>query len=136
MLRPAGMMKERRHEKVVALLRTELTEILRREVKDSRIHHLTITMIDLKPDLRSATVFVSLIPVGEGFSEPTKEQRDEVMQGLKSASHFIYEALKRRLVMKVIPSIRFEYDIHMADLSHIWGLLEKTKRDREGDSNS
>lgn len=121
--------KLRRHHKVVEVLKAEIYEIFRREVKDPRAKSLTITQVDLKPDLKSATIYVCKFVQGDGH-EPTEEEREDLMEGLKSASRFIYESLKRRLSMKVIPTIRFSYDIGLSGGSQMWGLLRKIEDQR------
>lgn len=117
--------KIRRHHKMVEVLRTEIYEILRREVKDPRVHDLTLTAVELSPDLRSSTIYVCKFAVGDGH-EPTTEEQVELMSGLKSASHFVYEALKKRLRMKIIPSIRFEYDNRISLSSEVWRKIHGT----------
>lgn len=116
--------KERRQKRVAELIREEIVSILRREVKDPRVKDLTVTEIDLKPDLRSVTVYVCKFAAGDGH-EPTPAEQESLMAGLKSAGHYIYESLKRRLVMKVIPSVRFEYDDRLAIGSKVWGIMNQ-----------
>lgn len=119
--------KLRRQRRVADLVRQEIYEIFRSEVKDPRVRSLTITEVDLKQDLKSALIHVCKFAEGDGH-EPTQEEKDELMSGLKSSSHFIYEALKRRLAMKVIPSIKFAYDDRLAASSRIWGLIHSTQK--------
>src|SRR5689334_9845241 len=45
----------RRTRQVGDLLREELTDIIRTDVKDPRVGFFTITRVDIGPDLRSAT---------------------------------------------------------------------------------
>jgi len=128
--------KFRRQQRISETLRRELYEITLREVKDPRLlNSFTITEIDLKPDLKSATVYVSRFK-GEGIEgadfEPTEAEQKELLEGLRSASHFIYERLKRRLQIKVVPTVRFEYDFRMAQAANVWNLTNKLKQEREG----
>jgi ribosome-binding factor A len=51
----------RRTLQVGELLREELTDIIRREVKDPRLGFWSITRVEVPPDLRSARVFVSVL---------------------------------------------------------------------------
>lgn len=119
-------LKSRRHHRVVELLREELSMILRRSVKDPRLNLLTINEVNLKSDLKSATIYVSRLISKENEVISEKEQA-EIMKGLDSASHFIYEQLKKRLVMKVIPSIKFVYDTRLDGLSRIWHLISEVQ---------
>lgn len=124
-MRPlSGELKSRRPQRVKELLRMELPQIIQREVKDPRVRLLTITEIDLKPDMKSAVIYVAKFLEGDG-AEPSPQEQAEVIKGLSSASHFIYEQLKKRLSMKVIPSLRFEYDIRLSQLATIWALTSQ-----------
>ena len=124
--------KVRRHHRVQELVRQELSAILSREVKDPRVRSLTITEVLLKPDLKSAIVRVCKFMGDKGIlEEPTAEEKQELMDGLQASSHFVYERLKRALVMKVIPSIRFEYDHHLAEASRLWSVVKSAT---EGDA--
>lgn len=117
--------KERRQLKLTQLVREEVANILRREVKDPRLSLLTVTEVALKPDLKSALIYVAPLTASD---EPAPEsERQEVLKGLKSASHFIYERLKKRLVLKVIPSIKFEYDVRFLKASKVWHLMGEVK---------
>ena len=113
--------KIRRQNKFAQLIREEISSILRREVKDPRLELLTVTEVDLNPDLKSAIIYVSpLNPPEENSSE---EKKKDLLKGLKSASHFVYERLKKRLSLRVIPSIRFEYDVRWYQASRVWNVL-------------
>ena len=116
--------KLRRHGKLKQLVHEELSEIIRREVKDPRLHSLTITEVNLKPDNKSALIYVARLWEKEG-EEISEEEKGKLMKGLKSASHFIYERLKKRLSLKVIPSLKFEYDFRLPDLTKIWSITNK-----------
>lgn len=121
--------KERRHHRVVELLRHELVDIIQREVKDPRLGKFTVTSVELSPDLRLAKVAVCKFVTGSDLREPSREEQETLIEGLASAQHFIYERLKRRLVMKQIPSLKFEYDSKLNEVTAIWNLVRKTSDD-------
>ena len=88
---------------------------------------LFFSEVYLQPDLRQALVYVSPLAVTADSELPTDAERKAVLKGLKSASQFIYERLKKRLVMKRIPAIKFEYDVRYIKASQIWGLMSTVK---------
>src|SRR5437867_3965551 len=55
-----------RVERVAAQLRQEISEIIIRDLKDPRIGMATITEVKLTPDLRNATVKVSVVAEDDG----------------------------------------------------------------------
>jgi ribosome-binding factor A len=92
----------RRSERVSDLLLETLSELLLREVKDPRIGPVTLTGVDLNPDLRSARVRFSTL------GDPSARERAQ--QGLESASRFLQGKVARLLRMRYTPALHFEYD--------------------------
>jgi ribosome-binding factor A len=117
--------KQRRQMKLTQVMREEVADILRREVKDPRVKLLTVTEVELKPDLKSALIYVA--PLSASDEAAPEEERKAVLKGLKSASHFIYERLKKRLSLKVIPTIKFEYDVRWLKASKVWKIMGDNK---------
>lgn len=114
----------RRTKQVGELLREELTDIIRREVKDPRIGFMSITRVDVTPDLRSARVFVSVLG--------TDDERQETQDALRSAAKFIRFHLKPRLRMRQIPELDFQDDRSMEYAQQISEQMAEIRRiDRE-----
>ena len=65
----------RRTVRVNELLREEISELLQREVKDPRLGEglITVTEVQVSPDLRHATVFVSHLGEGDHEGRPEAE---------------------------------------------------------------
>jgi ribosome-binding factor A len=72
------------------------------ELKDPRIGLITVTGVDTAPDLRHATVFVSVLG-----SAP--KQRASLL-GLEAAHGLLQSRLARELRLKRTPQLTFEYD--------------------------
>ena len=72
------------------------------ELKDPRIGHVTVTGVDTAPDLRHATVWVSVL------GSPRK--RRATLAGLAAAHGLLQARLARELRMKRTPQLTFEYD--------------------------
>ncbi|HEU0165828.1 MAG TPA: 30S ribosome-binding factor RbfA [Thermomicrobiales bacterium] len=95
----------RRTRQVGELLREELVDIIRREVKDPRVGFMSITNVEVPPDLRTARVYVSVLG--------TDEEREATLAALRSAAKFIRFHLKPRLRMRQIPELEFRDDRSM-----------------------
>jgi ribosome-binding factor A len=83
-------------------IQRELTELLRRDVKDERIGNITITAVDVTGDLRSARVHYLVF--GKQGPDP------KVQAGLTSAAGFLRNALSRSLMIRYTPTLSFELD--------------------------
>jgi len=72
------------------------------ELKDPRIGFVTITGVQTSPDLRQATVFVSVLG--------SERKRTATLAGLSAAHGVLQARLARELRMKRTPQLTFEYD--------------------------
>ncbi|HSX23144.1 MAG TPA: 30S ribosome-binding factor RbfA [Gaiellaceae bacterium] len=72
------------------------------ELKDPRIGLVTITGVETSPDLRQATVYVSVLG--------SLRKRKVTLQGLEAAHGLLQSRLARELRMKRTPHVTFEYD--------------------------
>ena len=85
----------------------ELSNIIRGEVKDPRIHPLTsVTSVIVAPDLKTCKSFISVL--GD------EAQAADTLAGLRSAEGFIRSQLARNLNLRNTPEIRFILDESIA----------------------
>jgi ribosome-binding factor A len=113
----------RRTRQVGDLLREELTDIIRTDVKDPRVGFFTITRVDIGPDLRNATAMVSVLG--------SDQEREDTIVALRSASGYIRRQLKPRLRMRQIPEIAFVDDRSMEHAQEIATALKQLERERD-----
>jgi ribosome-binding factor A len=94
----------RRTERVNDLLQEELSALIQREIKDPRMGSglTTVTSVEVSPDLRHATVFVSHL--GD------EAERDGVLLALQHSARFLHGQLLHRLAMKRVPEFIFRFD--------------------------
>jgi ribosome-binding factor A len=87
--------------KVNELLREVLSEALL-DLKDPRIGFVTITGVRTSPDLRHATVYVSVLG--------SERKREKSLEGLDAAHGVLQARLAREVRLKWTPTLTFEYD--------------------------
>ena len=83
------------------LLREEISRIVTRGVQDPRIGFVTITAVDVAPDLQHATVWVSLI------GQPA--ERRQTLRALRQAMPYVRREL-RVLRLRRIPVLHVKVD--------------------------
>ena len=91
-----------RHIRVAEQIQRELAELLRSELKDPRVGMLTLTGVEVTPDLAHAKVFFSTLVGGA--------ERADTLAGLQRASGFLRSLLGRRLRTHTTPELHFEFD--------------------------
>ena len=95
----------RRTERVAGELLAELARLLREEITDPRVGIVTLTRIDVAPDLSHALVFWSALDTAPG-----DDHLDEHQAGLDSAAPFLRRRIASALPLKRSPELRFRYD--------------------------
>jgi ribosome-binding factor A len=110
-------MAPERRERVGALLQSAIAELLLRDVKDPRIGMVTVTGVDLSPDLKHARVYVA--PLGD----PAAGAR--ALAGLRSARPYLQSRVGRRLGLRFTPELRFELDTSFDRADRVERLLRE-----------
>ncbi|MGC8461658.1 MAG: 30S ribosome-binding factor RbfA [Candidatus Dormibacteria bacterium] len=93
-----------RKDRIAQQLRREVSELMRREMNDPALAMAAITDVDLSPDLKHATLKVSV--TGDSAVRHT------VFRALRRAEGYLRMQLGQRLEnLKTIPHLRFEPDL-------------------------
>ena len=93
----------RRSARVGDVLRQEISDVILRRIRDPRVQLATVSAVEVSPDLRHATVRVSVL--GE------EQVREECLEALRHAAGYIRSQLARKLRnMRVLPELLFELD--------------------------
>ena len=90
-----------RPQKLADLIQRELADLIAHEMRDPRVGMLTITSVDVSPDLGHAKVFFTLL---EG------SKLEDTLRGLKRSAGFLRSQLAKRIKLYTTPELRFEYD--------------------------
>src|SRR5438132_8914797 len=72
------------------------------ELKDPRIGMVTVTGVSVTPDLREATVYVSVLG--------NERKRRATLAGLESAHGVLQARINRELSLRRTPTLAFAYD--------------------------
>jgi len=111
-----------RIERVNSLIRQEISELLQRQVKDPRLGNL-ITVIDVSTssDLRHAKIFVSRMG--------SEEEKQETLSVLAAASGFFRNELAKRLRLRRIPELSFQWDNSIERGDYLSQLIDEVSSD-------
>lgn len=111
----------KRAQRVGDLIKREISQMLIRGIKDPRIGLVTITRVSLTDDLRLAKVYFSVIG-GE-------DDRQRNLEGLNSARGFIKREVGRRIHLRHVPEIVFNYDPSLDYADHIDRLMRELEQE-------
>ena len=93
----------------------KISEILRTEIKDERIHFVTVTAAKITNDLSFAKVYVTILD---------DKMRDSMLKQLNKASNFIERELSKRIEIRKMPNITFVYDESIEYATNIENIIE------------
>ena len=117
----------RRADRVGEAIREEIATFLTDSAKDPRIVGLvTVTGVDVTPDLRHARVYVSVMG--------SDEERNATLEGLASLAVHLRSRVGRALRLRNAPEIAFKLDDSVARAARIESLLAQVREERDAKS--
>jgi ribosome-binding factor A len=108
-----------RPQRLGDLIQREVSDLIRLEVRDPRVGMITITSVDVSPDLSHAKIFFTVLE---------KDKLEDTLHGLKRSAGFLRSQLARRLKMYSTPELRFEYDESVERGDRLSRLIDEALR--------
>jgi ribosome-binding factor A len=108
-----------RPDRIADQIRSELAQLLAREVQDPGVGFLTLTYVKVTPDLQLARVYYTSL--GD-----EKAQRESA-KALRRAAPFLRRHLGQRLRLRRVPELEFFYDESIARQDRIEQILQELK---------
>ena len=96
-------------------LKREISELIRRKVRDPRVCQVTITSVETAGDLGSARVYVR--------PQNPNDELNESLAGLEAAAAFLRRELGRSLHVRRVPELRFQQDHSLDQARRIEEIL-------------
>jgi ribosome-binding factor A len=108
-----------RPDRVADQIRSELALLLARDVHDPGIGFVTLTRVQVSPDLQLARVFYTAL--GDDTARRSSEK------ALERAASFLRRQIGSRLRLRRVPELRFVYDESVAGQDRIERLLNEIR---------
>ncbi len=96
-------------------LQRELSELIASRLTDPRVDGVSITTVDVAPDLRNATIRIS--------SLGTDEELEEAVTALHGAVPILRKALGARMRMRYTPQLHFRADTQIRQADRLTRLI-------------
>jgi ribosome-binding factor A len=112
-----------RTRRIESEIQRTVSELLRREVKDPRVGSVTITAVQVSPDLGHARVFYL----------PFDHNRDaeEIQAGLNGVARFLRGKVGRNLKLRVAPELHFQPDEQLAQGMRLSEIIDNAVKQDE-----
>jgi ribosome-binding factor A len=104
-----------RSQKLGDQIQRELSDLIRLELRDPRVGMVTITTVDVSPDLSHAKVFFTILE---------KQKLKETLEGLRRSAGFLRSQLAKRIKIYTTPEVRFVYDESVERGDHLSRLID------------
>jgi ribosome-binding factor A len=108
-----------RHERVKQAIKREVSSIIVNELQDPRMGFVTITTVDLSPDMRYAKVLYSVMG--------NAEQHKKTKGAFKSALGLIRTLVAERVKLRYAPELSFQEDLSTEYSVHMQEVFDKLK---------
>jgi ribosome-binding factor A len=96
-------MTSRRVQKAAEAIREVVSMAILADLKDPRIEGVTVTYVEVTPDMRNAKVHVSIM------GDETAQRL--CLRGLQSSAGFLQQKVSKRIDTRYTPRIQFEIDM-------------------------
>ena len=116
-----------RPDRVGNAMRKEISTILQRELRDPRLGFITITKVEVTPDLREAKVYYSVL----GNDKQVKSSSI----ALGRAKGYVKKLISDRIKLRYVPDISFHKDKNVeygARIEEILTEIERKRKEIEG----
>ena len=98
-----------------------LGEILQERIKDPRVGFVTVTRVEVSPDLRQAKVWLSVLG--------SEEEVEDSMAAVNKARGFMRKELGRRVRMRYTPELRILLDRGAEVSERVQGILYRLEEE-------
>lgn len=111
-----------RNQRVAEQIRRELADLLQFEVKDPRVGQVTVTEVEVSGDLAHAKIFFS-----------TQGDAGAALVGLQKSAGFLRTQLSKRMLLRSVPQLHFNYDNSIDHGIHVSSLIDQALSDQKSD---
>jgi ribosome-binding factor A len=109
----------RRPARLGEAIREEVSQMVSYELKDPRLGLVTVTRVEVSPDLGHARVHVGILG--------SEAERKKSLEALRSAAGFVRRELSQRLGIRQVPEVDFRFDKGLEASERVARLLDEDK---------
>jgi len=106
----------RRPERLAEALKVEIAEVVGFEMNDPRLETVTVTDVDVSPDLRDAKVYVLIR--GED------KEVNQALKSLRNAATFVRQQVAMNLDLRFAPHVHFVRDSAEENAARVGDILQ------------
>jgi ribosome-binding factor A len=116
----------RRTLKAASAIREVVSTSILTQLRDPRVQNVTVTLVEVSPDMRLAKVHVSVM------GDAAKQRL--ALRGLQNAAGFLQQQIDRRIDTRYIPKLHFVLDQGVKNSFEVARILDELRANGELDS--
>lgn len=113
--------------KAAEAIREVVASAILTEIRDPRVKDVTVISVEVTPDMREATVSVSVM--GD------ESQKQLSLRGLQNSAGFLQSKIARRIDTRYTPRLQFELNRGLENAMVVGELLGKIRRENDPDQS-
>lgn len=112
-----------RNKRVADQVQRELAVMIQREQGVPGLSLVTVSSVDISPDLKNAKVFVTSLDSGAG--------KDGIVSLLNEMAGHFRHLLSKKMTMRSVPRLSFIYDHSVERGTYLSALIDSVNRDKD-----
>ena len=106
----------RRPERLAEVLKVEISEVVGFELDDPRLEMVTVTDVEVSPDLRDAKIYVLI--------RGSEDEIEKALKTLRHAATFVRQQVAMNLDLRHAPHVHFVRDTAEENASRVSEILD------------
>ncbi|GAB5403522.1 MAG: 30S ribosome-binding factor RbfA [Aureliella sp.] len=116
-------MASRRTLKAAEAIREVVSMAILTEIRDPRVENVTVTGVEVAPDMKTAKIMVSIMA--------DEKQQSLCLRGLQNSAGFLQSKIAKRIDTRYTPRLTFEIDDGVKKSLEVNKILQDLARERE-----
>ena len=116
-----------RPKRVAEAIKNELSVLLLQKVRDPRLQGVSISKVEITPDLKRAKIY---------FVLPGDRDKGKAKKGLEKAKGFFRSQLASRMNLRYTPELVFFHDRHNEETERLDEIFRQLAGDRKRDDET
>lgn len=114
-------MKSRRIHRLNSLLKEVVSEVILRDLNNPNLVSLiSVTQVDISPDLHNAKVYISMLG--------NDQEKNKTLKALNDSAPYIAVCASKKITIRYFPRLEFFIDNSLDQQMKIDALLQKIKK--------
>lgn len=133
-----------RNQRVAQFIKEELSVLVQREFPLNQFGMITLTNVDVSPDLGSATIYITVLNADSNNSNSDEsplstsmQTKDKLVSELNEKKGFFRQEISHMLTSRGVPSIQFKYDESIERAQRLTDIINSVSQtDSQSDDES